>query len=192
MTSNELVEGRNLIEHGGFSSGWQATWTVEGSHLVREDSVTGKSYLQLNNGATVRCSVDLPIAPAPDKKALYWFSFSYEGLGTRSSNVTIKTVSGEVIFDEVFMSRKSQDNSGTADPAPLAELRPYPPIELEGLLPKDNKIDLVVTAATGGSREGINVTDFKFDLRLAPLELRSMLLDGREILPAVFSTSAVS
>ncbi|MBD9587278.1 hypothetical protein IB254_09420 [Pseudomonas sp. PDM03] len=190
MTNNELIEGRNLIEHGGFTSGWQATWTAEGAHLVREDSVTGKSYLQLNNGATARCSVDLPIHP--HEKAIYWFSFSYEGLGVKPSNVTIRTAGGVVIFDESFISRKPQVNSGATDPAPLAELRPYPPIELEGLSLTDKKIELVVTAATGGTREGINVTDFKFDLRLVPLELSQLLLDGRQIPLAVFSTSAVS
>ena len=189
MTNNELIEGRNLIKHGDFTSRWQETWTVDGSYLVRKDSETGKSYLQLNNGATARCSVDLPVPT--HEKARYWFSFSYEGLGVRSSNVKIATQGGVVIFDEPFMSRKPQDNSGTADPAPLVELRPYLPIDLERLLSTDTKIELVVTAAMGSNRDGINITDFKFDLRLAPLELSSLSVDGRQI-PLAASSARVA
>ena len=189
MSNTELIEGRNLLTHGEFSDGWQTSWVVEGTHQVREDSATGKTYLQIYNGATAQCSIDLPVRP--DTDAVYWFSFSYEGIGSKPSNVTIKEDGGNVIFDESFMTRLEPGAEREA-PSPLADFRPYPPKDLEGLERKNVRVDLIVTAASGGSREGINITDFKMDLRLAPLELTALSLDGRQIPVAPLSQPTFS
>jgi len=192
MTDEKLIEGRNLIDHGDFTSGWKATWTVTGTHGIYQDADTGKDYLRLMDGATATCHVDLPVRP--DSDARYLFSFSYEGLGSKPSTVTIQKQGGRVIFDESFLSRKPQENAGTADPAPLVELRPYEPVELGPLVRDDvnTKLTLLVTAAPGGSREGINITDVKFDLQLYPLALSELSLDCRPIPLPVPSAQAVS
>ena len=190
MTDNELIEGRNLIEHPDFTGGWRDFWTVTGSHLELQDSATGKYYLQMVEGATASCSIDLPIRPGND--AVYWFSLLYEGMGTKANNVRIQKEGGEVIFDEPFLTRKVQESADVADPAPLADFRAYPPTDLKALVQTDKRIDLRVTAADGSDRNGINVTGVKIDLRLAPLELSSLSLDGREIPLGVLSPQAVS
>lgn len=184
MSIAELVEGRNLVTHGDFSDGWATSWDVKGSHQVRTDSTTSKKYLRILDGATAKCSIDLPVRP--DTDAVYWFSFSYEGLGANRSNVKIMHDGGKVIFDESFGSRLQQGAEVKA-PSPLAVFRPYAPKDLEGLERESVRIDLLVTAALGGDREGINITDFKIDLRLAPLELKELSLDGREITAAAVS-----
>ncbi|MGF6557705.1 hypothetical protein ABIA48_004085 [Pseudomonas sp. S30_BP2TU TE3576] len=189
MSVNELfeisnqIEGRNLIEFGDFSGGWRDVWAVTGPVVVREDSATGKTYLQMTKGATVTQTFQLPVRP--DEDAVYWFSFAYEVVGNQPSRVTLTTEGGEVVFDEPFLSRKSQEGAGTSDDEVLVVLRPYAPIAIEGLSRSDTKIDLVVTSADNGNLGGINVTDFKIDLRIVPLALSEMWLDGRSIPVAV-------
>ncbi len=189
MSIAELIEGRNLVTHSEFSDGWRTTWDVEGDYQVRTDGATGKKYLRISDGATAKCSIGLPVRP--DTDAVYWFSFSYEGLGAKPSNVKIMHDGGKVIFDESFMSRLEQ-GAEVKDPTPLAEFRPYAPKDLEGLERGSVRIDLLVTAATGGDQEGINVIDFKIDLRLAPLELKELSLDGKEITAAAVSQPTLS
>jgi hypothetical protein len=190
MTDIELIEGRNLIERGDFTDGWRDVWTIEGTHAEREDDATGKRYLQLINGAKASYRFDLPVRP--DNDAVYWFSFRYEVAGSKPSNVKMTTDGGIVIFDEPFLSRKALENAASPGNAPLAEFRPYEPFALQGPERLDKAIDLVVTAASGGSRDGINITDFKIDLRLAPLELSELSLDDRSIPLAIPSRPAVS
>lgn len=189
MSIAELIEGRNLITHGDFSDGWRTSWVVEGTHQARTDSVTNKTYLQIYDGATARCSIDLPVRP--DTDAVYWFSFSYEGIGSKSSNVQIRHDGGEVIFDESFRTRLQQ-GAEMKTPSPLAEFRPYAPKDLEGMARERYRIDLLVTAPTGGDQYGISITDFKIDLRLAPLELKELKLDGREITVAALPQATLS
>lgn len=189
MSIAELIEGRNLMTHGDFSDGWNTSWVVKGTHQVRTDSATGKTYLQIFDGATAECSIDLPVRPGTD--AAYWFAFSYEGLGTKPNHVKIMHDGGTVIFDESFMTRLQQ-GAEMKSPSPLAAFRPYAPKGLEGLERESVRIDLLVTAATGGNREGINITDFKIDLRLAPLVLKELALDGREYTAAALSQPTLS
>lgn len=174
MSVNEMIEGRNLIKRGEFGDDWQDDWTVSGNPLARTDSVTGKTYLQMTKGATVLQQFSLPVRP--DTDAVYWISFSYEVKGNKPSNVKLTTDRGEVVFDEPFASRKGQENEGA-----LAEFRVYEPFDIKGLDRSDKFIDLLVTSADGATLDGINVTDFKIDLRLGPLQLKSLSLDGRVI-----------
>ncbi|EJM58103.1 hypothetical protein [Pseudomonas sp. GM48] len=180
---SNLIEGRNLIEFGDFSGRWSDFWAVTGSYAVRQDNETGKTYLQMIEGATVTQTFQLPVRP--DEDAVYWFSFAYEVVGDQPSRVTLTTDDGKVVFDERFSSRKSQEDAGTSDDEVRADLMPYPPIAIKGLSRSDTKIDLMVTSADNGRLGGINVTDFKIDLRIDPLKLSEMSLDGRSIPVAV-------
>lgn len=190
MTDNELIEGRNLIEYPDFTGRWRDFWTVTGSHLQFQDPATGKYYLQMVDGATASCSIDLPIRPGND--AVYWLSFLYEGMGTKVNNVRIQKEGGEVIFNESILTRKVQESADVVDPAPLADFRAYHPTDLKALVQTDKRIDLRVTAADGSDSNGINLTGVKIDLRLVPLVLSSLSLDGREIPLGVLSPQAVS
>lgn len=178
MSNAELIEGRNLITDGDFSDNWREDWAVTGSVGERTDNNTGKSYLEMVDGATIKCRIDLPVRP--DTDAVYWFSFSYEAVGNNPSNVKITHSGGGVIFDEPFMTRRQQVAEADT-PSPQADFRHYEPLNLGGLEREHAHIDLLVTAASGGGRVGIRVTDFKIDLRLAPLELDGLSFDGRQI-----------
>lgn len=180
---SNLIEGRNLIEFGNFSGKWRDFWVVTGPVVVREDSATGKTYLQMTAGATVTQTFQLPVHP--DEDAVYWFSFAYEVVGNQPSRVTLTADGGKVVFDEHFSSRKGQEDAATSDDEVRAVLRPYPPIAIERLSRSDTKIDLMVTSADNGNLGGIHVTDFKIDLRIDPLELSEMSLDGGSIPVAV-------
>lgn len=175
MANKDVIRGRNLVEVFEFSGEWEPYWTVTGSYLVLQDDVTGKFYLKLTNGATAKCSVELPVRP--DADARYWLSFLYEAVNLGSSTVTIENEDGEVIFDEPFMTRKGLENSG-ADEVPFAEFRTFEPVALERLERKNTRIDLIVTAASAHPRSSILITDVDIDLRLAPLEAE-VSLDGR-------------
>lgn len=175
MPNEDVIRGKNLFVSPEFSGEWASNWAVTGSHQVLQDDVTGKRYLKIVNGATAKCSVDLPVRP--DFDARYWFSFLYEAIGAGINKVTIQKDDGEVIFDEPFATRKGLENSGT-DEVPFAELRTFEPVALERLERKNVRIDLTVTAASDSTRDGIHITGFDMDLRLAPLEAQ-VSLDGR-------------
>ena len=179
MSSDELIEGRNLIEHGDFSGDWRTVWTVSGNPLVREDSATGKTYLYMVKGATIAYTFPLPVRP--DIDAVYWFSFAYEVVGNKPSQVRLTAGGGKVLFEESFLSRKSTADADMSDNQPLADFRPYEPFAIQGLERSETEVVLLVTSADGGQLDGINVTDFKIDLHLVPLELRELWLDDRSI-----------
>lgn len=175
MANDDVIRGKNLFVSPEFSGDWASYWTVTGSHQVLQDDETGKRYLKIVNGATAKCSVELPVRP--DADARYWFSFLYEAVYSGVNKVTIQKEDGEVIFDESFVTRKGLENPA-ADEVPFAAFRPYEPVALQRLERSDTRIDLTVTAASGGTRNGILITGFDMDLRLAPLEAE-VLLDGR-------------
>ncbi|MEJ5058870.1 MULTISPECIES: hypothetical protein [unclassified Pseudomonas] len=177
MSSDEPIEGRNLINHGDFSGNWREVWTVTGNHAVREDSATGKTYLQMTEGATAACTFELPIRP--DADAVYWISFAYEVRGNKPSVVSLTTGGGKEVFRETFVSRRGQEEPLVSANQPLADFRPYAPYAIEGLVRSDKTIDLLVTSADDGEVGGIYVTDFKIDLRIVPLAVSELSLDDR-------------
>jgi hypothetical protein len=179
MSSDERIEGRNLIEHGDFSGDWRTVWTVTGNPLAREDSATGKTYLQMTKGATITYTFPLPVRP--DIDAVYWFSFAYEVRGNRPSQVRLTAGGGKVLFEESFLNRKNTADVDMSDNHPLVDLRPYEPFAIQGLERSETEVALLVTSADGATLDGIHVTDFKIDLRLVPLALRELWLDGRSI-----------
>jgi hypothetical protein len=177
MSSDEPIEGRNLINHGDFSGNWREVWTVTGNHAVRKDSATGKTYLQMTEGATLACTFELPVRP--DVDAVYWFSFSYEVRGNKPSVVSLTTGDGKEVFREPFFTRRSQEDLLASDNQPLADFRPYAPFAIQGLERSDKELKLLVVSADDGEVGGIYVTDFKIDLRIVPLAASGLFVDDR-------------
>lgn len=191
MANEELIRGKNLFTYPTFTTGWNRFWTATpGKHRVRKDEVTGMDYLELVDGGVATCAFPAPVRPGPD--ARYWFAFFYEARGAGDNTVSIQTNDGTEIFKESFVTRKAQEKTGSEEPNPLAEFRRYEPFDLSGLKREDTSLTLTVTAAGDSERNGIYITGFDMDVRLAPLELATLTLDDLPIPLSVLTPQAVS
>lgn len=191
MANEELIRGKNLFTYPTFTTGWNSFWTATpGKHRVRSDAVTGMQYLELVDGGIATCAFSAPVRPGPD--ARYWFAFWYEAIGSGPNAVSIKTNDGTEIFNTPFSIPEAEQRHGSEEPAPLATLILYEPEDLSGLRPGHTSLTITVTAAGGGERNGIYITGFDMDVRLAPLELATLTLDGQPIPLSLLTPQAVS
>lgn len=175
--NEDEIRGRNLVVDGRFSSGWKEHWShFNGKGIARtfSDPVYG-FYLMMNGAAAVRQTFDTaPLTTAQLTKASYRLSFQYENYGDgANSKVIVRTSTG--VDDEI-------DLSGKIPEQPQADWNPLEPYQFT-VVEDDKHIVIEPHGSALGGSNGLRLTDFDVQLHLAPLVLKSVMLDERSYEP---------
>ena len=175
--SEDEIRGRNLIVRGDFSDGWDDVWKRVGEqgYVARFEETGIGYYVMMNQSSVIKQTFETAcLSSAQLTKAQYRLSFKYEnsGDGTNSKVIIRNPRGGEVPIDL----------SGKIPEQPQADWNPFEPYELT-VVAADQHIDIEPHGSALGGSNGLRLTDFDVQLHLAPLVLKSVMLDERSYEP---------
>ena len=171
--NDDEIKGRNLILRGNFPADWKNFWTHDGvgNAVIQKDESVG-DYLAMNSLAKVEQKMATPTFSESQMAGVaYWIAFMYENyLDGKNSKVVVITSNGK---------ESNIDLTGKIADQPLADWIHYKPKHLDDLEAGDTDFTVELHGSSKAGTAALRMVNVEVDVKLVPLVLKTIQLDGK-------------
>ncbi|CAI8871963.1 DUF642 domain-containing protein [Pseudomonas sp. IT-196MI5] len=171
--NDDDIKGRNFILRGNFPADWKSSWTHDGVGyaVIQKDESVG-DYLAMNSLAKVEQKMDTATFSESQMTGVkYRIAFMYENyLDGENSKVVVITSKGKEF---------PIDLSGKIADQPLADWNHYDLNQMDIFEAGDTDFTVELHGSKKAGTAALRMANVEVDVKLDPLALKTIQLDGR-------------